>query len=254
MAVTPTWQAATSGQAASAGHVNQFLGTHSATVLYAATQKAAQTTAGSTSTSTNGLYLAQSFATQPGQTTIGYVSVPITTTTSSGASLATTTLSLYANSGSAPTGSPLISTTLTAEYAYQASGAGTATVNVIYPLPIAGLTASTTYWLVLAAAGNVSHSYSWYRSNQTSGASTSANGTTWAAQTYGLMYAIFDQTASGHITAMWEDSGARWTTLGYVSNGEINTVAEYTAGQTAAGYLQSYRLLSYTNGVVTGVA
>lgn len=253
MAVTPTWLAATTGQPGSAGQVNQFLGSHASVVLYAAVQKAAQATAGATFTSTNGLFLAQSFATAVGQTTIGYVSVPITTTTTTGASLATTTLSLYANSAGAPTGSALVSTTLTAEYAFNASG-GTNTVSVIYPLPATGLTASTTYWLVLASAGNVTNNYTWFRSNQTSGASTSPTGVTWTAQTYGFKYAIFDQTASGLQTATWEDSGARWTAQTYSGTGEITTLAEYTVGQTASGYLQSYRTLTYTGGLLTGVA
>lgn len=254
MAVTPTWLAATSGSQGVAGQVNQLLGTHAVTYLYAATLRASQTTAGSTSTSTNGLYLAQSFATAAGQTAIGYVLVPVTTTTSSGANLATTTLSLYASSGSAPTGSPLVSTTLTAEYAYLASSSGTATTSLIYPLPAMGLTASTTYWLVLAAAGNASQSYTWYRSNQTSGASTSTNGTSWTAQTYGFEYQVYDQTASGLQTATWEDSGARWTASTYTTTKELQTLAEYTAGQTGAGYLQSYRTATYSSGVLTGVA
>lgn len=253
MVTTPTWLAATAGQAQVAGQVNQFLGTHASTILYAATQTAAQTTAGATSTSTNGLYLAQSFTTAVGQTAIGYVIVPVTTTTTTGASLAPTTLSLYANSAGAPTGSALVTTTLTAEYANKASG-GTATVKVIYPLPVTGLTASTTYWLVLAAAGNVSNSYTWYRSNQVGGASTSPNGTTWTAQAYGLEYQVFDQTASGLLTATRDDAGARWTATTYTATNLINTYAEYTSGQTAAGYLQSYRTNSYSNGLLTGVA
>lgn len=253
MATTPIWLAATSGQQGNAGQVNQFLGTHASTILYAAVQTAAQTTAGSASTSTNGLYLAQSFTTAAGQTAIGYVTVPVTTTTTSGSSLATSTLSLYANSSGAPTGSALVSTTLTAEYAHSASG-GTPTVSVLYPLPITGLTAATTYWLVLAAAGGVSNSYTWYRSNQTSGASTSTTGTSWTAQTYGFLYKVFDQTASGLQVATRDDSGARWTATTYTALNQISTYAEYTAGQTSAGYLQSFRTFSYTSGLLTGVA
>lgn len=253
MATTPTWLAATAGQSQVAGQVTQFLGTHASVILYAATQTAAQTTAGAASTSTNGLYLAQSFTTAVGQTAVGYVIVPVTTATTSGSNLATTTLSLYANSGGAPSGVALVSTTITAEYANKASG-GAATVKLVYPLPVTGLTASTTYWLVLTSAGNVSNSYTWYRSNQVSGASTSPNGTTWTAQAYGFEYQVFDQTASGLLTATRDDAGARWTATTYTTLNLVNTYAEYTAGQTAAGYLQSFRTNSYSNGLLAGVA
>jgi hypothetical protein len=251
---TPAWLGATTSSLPVAGQANQFLGTHTASYLYAGALKVSQTTAGSTSSNTNGLYLAQSFTTAAGQTAVGYVSVPITTTTTSGASLATTTLSLYANSGAAPTGSALVSTTITAEYANKASG-GTATVSVLYPLPIATLTAGTEYWLVLAAAGTSGVDYTWYRSNQTSGASTSTTGTSWSAQAYGFEYAVYDQSASGLLTATWEDSGARWTATTYVATtNQIHTFGEYTVGQTAAGYTQGFRTYTYTSGLLTGVA
>lgn len=250
MATTPTWLGATSGSLPVAGQVNEFLGTHSAQYLYAGVQTAVQGTAGSTSSTTNGLYLGQSFTTAAGQSTVGYVVVPVSTATTSGSLLATTTLSLYATSGGAPSGSPLVSTVVTAEYANLATG-GTATVKVPIPLPVTGLTASTTYWLVLAAAGSASHSYTWYRSNQTSGASTSTTGSSWTAQTYGFQYAVYDQTASGLMTATWEDSGARWTALTYNSLSQIATLAEYTVGQTATGYTQGLRTLSYSNALLT---
>ena len=249
----PAWEAATTGQPPLASQINQFLGPHPSNELYAAVQTAAQTTAGSTTTNTNGTYLAQSFTTAGGQTAIGYVIVPVTTTTTSGSSLATTTVGLFANSAGAPAGSALVSTTITAEYANLASG-GTNTVKLIYPLPATGLTASTTYWIVVAAAGNVSNSYTWFQSNQVSGASTSPDGVTWTAQGYGFEYQVFDQTASGLLTAVVEDSGSRWTVSTYTATGEISTYGEYTAGQTASGYLQSYRTYSYSNGLLTGVS
>lgn len=250
MTGVPTWQGATSGQPPLAGHINQLLGTHPATVLYAATQTAAQSTAGATSTNTNGTWLAQSFTTAVGQTAIGHIIVPIRTATTNAALLAPTTVSLYANSGGAPTGSPLVSTTITVEYAT------TAVLNspVIYPLPITGLTASTTYWLVTPAAGGSSDHYNWYRSNQVSGASTSTNGTTWTAQAYGFQYRIFDQSALGLVTSTWEDSGVRWTATTYNATEQVATYAEYTSGQTATGYTQSNRTYTYSSGVLTSIA
>jgi hypothetical protein len=248
---TPTWLAATSGQAGQAGQVNQFLGTHAATYLYAGTLQASQATAGAASVSTNGLYLAQKFTTGAAQTATGYVAIPLTTTTVSGASLAPTTVSLCADNAGAP-GTVLVAATVTCEYANLASG-GTATVFVIVPLPATGLTPATAYWITVAAAGNVSNSYTWYKSNQVTGASTSPDGTTWTTQSYGFEYKVYDQAVSGQLTCTWQDAGARWTAFTY-SGLQTATLAEYTAGQTAAGYVQSYRTLTYSGTWLTGVA
>lgn len=253
MSGVPAWLGATTGQTGVAGQINQFLGTHPATVLYAATQTAGQTTAGASSTNTNGTYLAQSFSTAGGQTAVGYVILPLSTTTTSGSSLAPTTVSLYANASGAPTGSALVSATVTAEYANLATG-GTATNTAFYPLPVTGLTASTTYWIVVASAGTSGNNYTWFRSNQASGASTSANGTTWTAQSYGFKFQVFNQAASGLLTHTWEDSGARWTWNGYGTTNLITKQAEYTTSQGTNQYVQSFRTLSYTSGLLTGVA
>lgn len=244
---TPIWQAATAGQQPRAAHVNQLLGTHTHRFIYTGVQTSAQTTTGTGSVTTNGTWLAQSFTTAAGQTAIGYVIAYITSGgASSGSQLGPTTLSLYANSGGAPSGSALASVTLTAEYV---SGAPTL---VTFPLPVSGLAAATTYWLVLASAGNATYSYQWLKSNQTSGASTSPDGITWTAQTYGLVYEVYDQTVVNPLVASWEDSGARWVWVAHNTSGELTTIAEYTAGQTAAGYNQTFRNLSYTSGQLTG--
>lgn len=246
-----TWLGATSGVLPTAAQQAAFLGIHGMQLLYAGVQQAGQTTNGSTSTSTNGLWLAQSFATGASQTALGYVIVPVTTTSTSGSSLSTTTLALYANIAGAPSGSALASVTLTAEYANLASG-GTATNRLIYPLPVTGLTAATTYWLVLHSTASTG-SYTWYRSNQTSGASTSTNGSTWTAQAYGFVHQVFDQTASGLLTAVWEDSGARWQALTYTSVNELASAGQYTVAQSA-GYVQGYRAMSYSNGLLSKVS
>lgn len=252
MAVTSsTWLGSTAGQLPAAAQQAAFLGIHRSQMLYAGVQQAGQTTNGSTSTSSNGLWLAQSFTTGGAQTAVGYVIVPVTTTSTSGSTLATTTLALYANGAGAPTGSALASTTLTAEYANLASG-GTATNRLIYPLPVTGLSAATTYWLVLHSTASTG-AYTWYRSNQVSGASTSTNGTSWTAQSYGFVHQVFDQTASGLLTAIWEDSGARWQALTYSAVSELASMGQYTVAQ-ASGYVQGYRGLSYSNGLLQKVS
>lgn len=254
MSTTPNWLGATAGSAPQAGQINQFLGTHLSQELYAANATASVVTSGAATTGTNGLYLAQSFTTAVGQTTVGYVRGPISTTVTTGTLLAPTTLSLYANASGAPTGSALVSTTLTAEYAYLSTSNGNTNVFTTYPLPATGLTASTTYWLVLAAAGDASHQYTWFRSASASGASTSTNGTTWTAQAYGFRYTVYDQAASGLLTCTWEDSGARWTARTYTAAELLSTYGEYTVGQGTNGYVQSYRTMAYSNGLLTGVS
>jgi hypothetical protein len=199
---------------------------------------------------TNGLYLAQSFTTAVGQTTIGYVQLDMSTTGGLVSILPPTTLSLYANSGVAPSGSALVTTTVAAEYV--ATHVGT---TITIPLPITGLTASTTYWLVLTPAGDASHFFNWNKSNQVSGASTSVNGTAWTAQAYGLLYQVWDQTISSQqVISIWEDSGARWTWFDY-SGSTPTVIAEFTAGQTvtATSYTQSYRSLTFSGSAVTSI-
>lgn len=254
MANPNTWQAPTSGQPPRAAHVNQLLGPHALTMLYAGAQQGFQAGTGPAGQRTDTQWLAQSFTTAFLQTTIGYVSLPITSTTAtSGSQLPPLTLSLYASSGTAPTGSPLVSTTITAEYANVLAG-GVPTTNLVFPLPITGLPTATQFWLVTNMVGSSSFHYTWYESDQAGGASTSTNGTSWTAQSYGLLYSVYDQTPTGMPTCTWEDAGARWTSTGYTATGAIAYYAEYTAGQTGAGYVQSARNFAYSGGLLTAVA
>jgi hypothetical protein len=231
---------ATSGQGAQAGQVNQFLGSHPSTFVYAGVQRAAQNTAGAGAVNSNSLWIAQSFATASGQTAVGRVVLTLAVT----GSPAPLTVGLYANSAGAPTGSALVSVSVPKEFP-----SGTA---LSIPLPTT-VTASTTYWIVATAVGDVSNFYSWSKSNQVSGASTSANGTTWAAQAYGLLYQQYDQSASGNLTHTFEDSGARWIGLGYNASNQVTKLQEYTVAQ-AAGYIEANRTLSYSGTLLTGVA
>jgi len=250
--VTPNWQTASTGSPPKADHVNQFLGSHVSQDLYNGVSIASVTTNGTASTSTYLTYLAQSF-TMVG-TTVGLVRAPIETTVSTGGSgLTPTTLSLYANSAGAPSGSPIVSTAVTAEYAYLTTANGAVNTRTYYPLPATGLTNGATYWLVLAAAGDPVNNYTWYQSASVSGASTSPDGITWTPQAYGFRYTVFDQTPSGQLFSVWEDGGKRWTF--YVYNANTRTMAsysEYTVGQ--AGYIQSYRTFSYSNGSLSVVS
>lgn len=238
----PSWLGATANSATQAGQVNQFLGAHAATLLYAATIQASQTVIGSGAVNSNSTWIAQSFATGSGQTAIGRVNLSLSVT----GSPSPLTVGLYANSAGAPTGSALVSTVVPREF-LTGSASG-----LSIPLP-ATVAASTTYWIVTQAVGDPSNFFSWYKSNQVAGASTSANGTAWAAQAYGLLYVVYDQTATGQLTHTWEDSGARWTGLVYNAGNQVTGLQEYTVAQ-ASGYIQANRTLTYSGSLLTGVA
>lgn len=248
MNTAPTWQAPVAGQPPRSSHINQFLGPHQVSALYAGTVTSSQTVNGATTTSTNGLYLAQSFTTGASQTAIGLVTLSLTSLTASGTALVPTAVHLYANASGAPSGAPLVSTTVTADYAFDASG-GVNTTRITIPLPVTGLAPSTTYWLVVDAANTGANSYTWFRSNQVSGASTSPDGITWTAQAYGFTYTVSDSTPlNGLLRAVWEDDGARWVIWTYDVNQQFAKQYEYTAGQTTTGYVQSDRPWNYSSG------
>lgn len=250
MAVTPVWQTATSGQKSNAGHANQFLGTHQAAYIYQGGLQSSQTTGTAVYSDSLTQWLSQTIATGVSQTAIGYVQLQLSAIGGSPTLplIPPLTVGLYADSGGLPAGAAIASTTLSDSYIYSAP------FWVSVPLAVSGLTPSTKYHLVTNLAGTTGHYYAWQRSNQTSGAATSTNGTTWTAQTYGLMYQVYSQAASGQLQLIYEDNGARWTAFSYNANGTISQVAEYTTGQTSTGYLQSQRTLTYSNGLVIGVA
>lgn len=240
---TPTWLAATSGSPAKAGQVNQFLVAHQAQYVYAGAEQSSQGTAGSGGVNSNSLWIAQKFTAAAGQTTTGYVVLKLAVT----GSPAAWTISLQADNGSgAPSGTPLVTTQIPKELVSAGS-------SVTVLLPAAGLTAGAVYWVVAQAVGDSSDFFTWDKSNQTSGASTSPNGTTWTAQSYGLLFQVWDGTVTGALAGMFEDAGARWTLFSYAS-GLLSGVAEWTAGQTPAGYAWSSRSLTYSSGFLTGVA
>jgi hypothetical protein len=250
MVVTPTWQAATSGSRGTAGAVNQFLGTHQAQFLYQASLVSSQQTGTAAYSDSLTQWLSQTITTGVSQTAIGYVQLQLSAVGGSPTLplIPPLTVALYADSANLPTGSAIASTIVSDSYVYSSP------FWVTIPLAATGLAPSTKYHLVTSLVGTTGHYYAWQRSNQTSGAATSATGTSWTAQTYGLMYRIYDQSSTGLLQLIYEDNGARWTQLTYNANNTISQVTEYTAGQTTTGYLQSQRTLTYSNGLVVGVS
>jgi len=239
----PVWLGATTGYDGQAGQVNQFLASHAVTYLYQGVQKSAQITSAAGTQASNGLYIAQSFTTASGQTVTGYVMVYAAVA----GSPAPWVISLQSDNSSAPSGTVLSSSAVPKEFATGIGG------WVSVPLPATGLSASTRYWIVATAVGDSSDKYTWQKSNQVSGCSTSTNGTAWTAQAFGLMYQVYDQTPTTPLAGTWEDSGARWTWMTYTT-GMLTGLEEYTAGQTADGYTASNRTLSYSGSLLTGVA
>lgn len=236
---TPVWNGATSGVRALAGQVNQLLGTHASTFVYTGLSVATQPTAGTGTTASNSLYIAQSFTTGT-NTAVGRILLTVAVTGTPNP----LTLTIQANASGIPSGTALV-TTLVPPSLYTGSA-----TSVSIPLPVTGLTASTTYWIVANAVGDASDFFAFSRSNQASGVSTSTNGTTWAAQTYGLIYSIFNQGTNGLMLHTWEDSNARWTGYTWNANGTLATVTEYTTAQnTATGtpqFVYSKRALTYS--------
>lgn len=238
---TPNWIGATVAQPPLAAQVDQFLGTHAITYLYTGASGGGQTTLGSGSVNSNGLYIAQSF-TAVANYNLGRVVLAFSTVT--GSPTVPTTVSIQTSSGGAPSGTALVTTTVPPQFLVS---------NVSIPVPCA-LTSGAVYWIVLAAVGDGSDYVSWLKTNQTSGASTSTNGTSWTAQTYGLYYAVWDQETFLPLTHTWEDGGARWTAELYTGVNELSSLREYTVAQGAGQYVSSSRALTYSGTSLVSVA
>jgi hypothetical protein len=218
-----------------AAQVNQFLGAHATTFIYTGVSLGGATTLGSGAVNTNGLYVAQTFVPGTAQTP-GRFTFQMSSTGTPGA----LTVSIQTNSAGAPSGTTLVSTVVPYQYV-----PGTSSV-VSIPLPCS-LLASTTYWAVFNAVGDASDYFSLYKSNQTSGVSTSTNGTSWTAQTYGLYYQRFDQSASPsqNVLHSYEDSGAKWTAWTWNGDYQVSDLQEYIVAEGTGNYFWSQRTFTY---------
>lgn len=250
MSTIPTWVAATTKFGANAGMFNQFLGGHNSTILYSGAQVVTQQATGSgIYQSSQSQWISQTFSTSNSQTTIGSINLQLSTVGGSPSLplIPVLTVGIYADDGSGllPTGSPLVTALISNNYVYSSP------FWVSIPLPLT-VTPSTNYHVVTSLAGSTGHYYVWQQSNQIAGAATSPDGVTWTASSFGLMYQILDQTNTGLVTAIYEDSGASLTTLTYNSLKQVSTITQFCTSQ--GGYITSSGSLSYTNGVLTGVS
>lgn len=237
---TPTWQGATNGQPPLANQVNQFLGAHASTEVYTGVEKDNQSTAGTGATNSNSTWIAQKF-TAASSYTSGRVVLTLAVT----GSPAPWVVSIQADSTGAPSGTALASVTLPNGFVPGTAG------TVSLPLSTT-ITSGSTYWIVAQAVGDVSNLYAWSKSNQVSGTSTSTNGTVWTTQAYGSLFQVWDSTTLAPLVHLWEDSGARWTTLSYATNGELTGLNEYTTAQ-GGSYTQSVATVTYSGALPTSV-
>lgn len=235
----PVWQAPVAGRPGLAGHVNQLLGTHPAQFLYAGTLQASAT-GGTGTVASDTSWLAQHFTTGSAQTAVGYVTFAGTVT----GSPVPWTISLQADGGGMPSGTPLASVSVPSQFA-------AATVTALLPCAVA---AGTQYWIVAELTGDSTDYFTWAKSSAATGAMTAPDGATWTAAAYGLRFAVFDQALTGPPVGIVEDGGARFTVLTWTASAGPATVQEFTSGQTAAGYAESSRTLSYSGTVPTGAA
>lgn len=249
MSTIPTLLAASSGQAGNASLTGQFLASHNATFVWSGQALvSSQATGSGVYQSTQSQWLSQSITTGSSQTSVGSIALQLSTIGGSPTSalIAPITVGLYADSSGQPTGSALATVTLTCQYVYSSP------FWVTVPFGLA-VTASTPYHVVTSLVGAAGHYYVWQQSNQSQGAATAPDGVTWANQTYGLMYEVFDQTATGRVTAISEDSGAVITQFTYNALGQIASVTQSAVTQSGAS-ISSSGTLSYSNGLLTGVS
>lgn len=253
---TPTWNGATAGQQALAAQINNGLTTHAITYIANSAAFASQTTDGAASigisaTPPGGGFtrLAQSFATAA-FTSTGWAGI-YAKKVGNGCDL---TLKLFTNTGSVPNAQQgTVQVTIPVDF-------WTTSTSVMFlPLPITGLSASTTYWLTLFAgdvngnnAGDASNYIAVEKSNQVTGAAT-WGGASWTAQAYGFMFQVSNLTTAGQPRFVWEDNGAKWTFFGYNGSAQIAQVNEYCAAQ-GTGQVRSLRLVTYLLGQPTTVA
>jgi hypothetical protein len=240
---TPAWIGATPRQPQLAAQVNQFLGAHAVTYAYTGVEHDAQATAGSGGVDSNGLYVAQSF-TAGGTYTAGRVVLTLALT----GAPAGLSLTVQSNAPGSPSGTVLAGPIVVPPLMVPASAA---TVSVPLSWPVVS---GSVYWIVAAAVGDASDFYAWSKSNQTSGASTSTNGTSWTPQTYGLLYQVWDSTAVLPLVHAVQDAGARWSSLTSNANNTVASIKEYTVAQGANQYVASARALTYSGTNLTSIA
>ena len=240
---TPVWHAPVSGSAFSAGDVDQFHGTHPATLIYMGVAKVTGAVASSgllnTNTGSAAQWIDQPFTTAAGQTTVGRVELNFTIA-GSGADL---TIDLQSDSGGNPSGTVLATLTFPLDFEPVAN------TTISLPLNITGLVAATKYHIVIHGTASTSN-YCKFQRGTTVGseAQTSANGTTWAGAGFSLLFTVWDGTAVGVLRHTFEDSGARWVGLDFAMGSAATAGPPTTIREIVGVGLRSLRTVTYSAG------
>ncbi len=196
---TPAWQPAVDGQDAVAAQINQFLGLHHVDFCFQGLQQAGN------------VVLPMGLTPTVVRVTLNIVAA------GAGADV---TVTLQHDTAGSPSGTPLVSVILPAEFAGSVR-------NISIPLFASGLTPGDTYWIVVSSGGDVTNHMTFNASGAvTPHAKTSTDGITWSATATQLMFQVF-MLQTGYIYNTYEDAGARWVEYVYTDN-QITTVNEYT--------------------------
>lgn len=240
---SPLWYAAKAGQQGNSGQVSQMLLAHNVRFIYMGILFSSQATTGSGTVTGNSLYVAQTFTT--GASTTGVGRITLTGFVTGAPSMLN--LSIQANNGGQPSGVPLVTSM------FPTSWLNTSNNTYTFPVPT-GLTPSTQYWIVASWTGSTGNVYTLTQSNQTSGAMTSTNGTSWTAQAYGILYQCYDNSLNLPLLHTWEDGGQRVTWMPVNGSGYIGSIEESTLVPGSGSSLYSFRNITYTGSFPTSVS
>lgn len=238
---TPSWSPAITGAPASAGQVDQFLGTHGISYIYQGASIGGITSA---------------TATQNVNPTTPFVDQKFTMSgtviqrfllrcgiTGSGAPLV---VGLYTDNAGNPN-------TLLASVSLPTEWVG-ANSLISWPLQMTGLTnGSILHWAFsspAATSGNFPVLTTGASAGFVARTATVFPGGTWTPLATSVDISWYNAAVTGRIVNTWEDSGLRVTGVNFTAAGVVAQVYEWTSGATP---LQSFRQVAATSGVLTGV-
>lgn len=214
---TPAYHSVVVGGTFTAGDINQFVGTHAATIINQGVSQVGNTAANVNSFPTynaGSQWIAQPFTTAGGQTTITRIELALSGTGTS----FDTTLEIRTNNAGKPSNTVLWSCTLPAEVF------GASLVYISVPCYLTGLTAATVYHIVLDGTTSATNYDNWGATAIIGGNNSwkSPNGTgTWTTLGVTQQFNVFNGT-NGVTRNIIEDSPAagppaRWTSIDYTN-------------------------------------
>jgi hypothetical protein len=254
---TPNYNAPTVGSTFSAGNINQFLGSHAATLLNQGTSKVsyivAVTSQQNSNTGAAAQWIAQPFSTVGGQTTITRVELSLYGNTPG----FDTTLELRTDNAGVPSNVVLWSCNIPADF--QNNSAWATATGLSIPCNITGLSASTKYHLVIDGTSNTTQFARWSTAatSVNNGLKSASGSGSWTSVASTFLFNVFNGTG-GVVRNIIEDCPAggppvRWVGMDY-TNSTRDGYSTPTIVREVVGALRSLRTLSYSSGSLTGVA